>query len=136
MAQNTTGSLVSLTMSHVCDRRTHLARVVQTARLLLLSVSAALLALTATSATASTIWNGPPLTFTKNDNTDPTIAANQDQLTANVWLTRGQTMGLFNIAKENSYDKASGTSSTSPLDTGNGPSAQPLISLASSSTLG
>ncbi len=117
MATNMTGSLVSykvLTQRSACGWRMHLAHAAKAARLLLLSVGATLFALTATSAAASTIWNGPPITFTKKDNTDPTVATNQDPLTANVTLTRDVTMGLFNIAKEKSYNKPAGTS---PLDT-------------------
>jgi len=54
---------------------------------------------------AQTIWDGPSVTFTKADGADWTLAANQDRLTANVWLTRAGTEGLFNIAVESSYDR-------------------------------
>jgi hypothetical protein len=67
------------------------------------------------SAPAAVVWIGPTLTFTKQS-TDPTNPANQDRLTANVWLTRaGQGQGgMFNIAKESSYDFGL---HTSPADT-------------------
>src|SRR5215212_287737 len=61
------------------------------------------------------VWTGPTMTFTK-PGTDPTNPANQDRLTANVWLTRGGSGqgGMFNIAKESEYD---GSFHTSPVDT-------------------
>jgi hypothetical protein len=61
------------------------------------------------------VWTGPTMTFTKQG-TNPTIPANQDRLTANVWLTRGGggQGGIFNIAKESAYDDSE---HTSPVDT-------------------
>lgn len=62
---------------------------------------------------AQTIWNGPTMTFTKTDNADPTLAENQDQITTNVWLTRGNSGGqLYNAKTESDSSK-----STSPDDT-------------------
>jgi hypothetical protein len=62
---------------------------------------------------AQTTWNGPTMTFTKTDNADPTLAANQDQITSNVWLTRGNSGGqLYNAKTESDSSK-----STSPDDT-------------------
>lgn len=52
-----------------------------------------------------TIWTGPKMTFTKANNADWTLASNQDRLTANVWLTRADTLGIFNIVTENIYTK-------------------------------
>jgi hypothetical protein len=68
------------------------------------------------AACAAVVWTGPTLTFTKTgvnqgDVTDP---ANQDRMTANVWLTRGSSQGMINIKKETSYD---GSFHTSPADT-------------------
>ena len=64
------------------------------------------------------VWTGPTLTFTKTgDNPgDVSDPANQDRLTANVWLTRAgpSSGGMINIAKEASYD---GSLHTSPADT-------------------
>ena len=55
---------------------------------------------------SSTIWNGSIITFEKSDGSDPTAAANQDRLTSNVWITRGNNGGqIYNIAKENTSDK-------------------------------
>ena len=57
------------------------------------------------------IWNGPFINFTNAAGSDPTDPASQDQLTLNVWLTRGYTKGLYNAAVETSY------SSLSPVGT-------------------
>ena len=51
---------------------------------------------------AATVWNGPIISYTQ-PGTDATQPANQDRLTADVWLTRNDTMGLFNAAMESSY---------------------------------
>ena len=69
--------------------------------------------LTAPLATAAaTVWTGPKMVFTKADNTDAGLAANQDRLTPKVWLTRGGTQGLYNIASEAFFSH-----SLSPVDT-------------------
>jgi hypothetical protein len=60
---------------------------------------------------AATVWNGPVMTFSQTS-TDPSQAINQDRITANVWLTRGSSRGLFNIAKETSF-----ANNFSPADT-------------------
>ena len=51
-----------------------------------------------TTGAAPVVWTGPDITFTKSGIADPTLAANQDRLTNNVWLTRRSTEGMFNIA--------------------------------------
>lgn len=61
---------------------------------------------------AQTIWDGPTVVFEKDDGADWTQAASQDRLTDNVWLTRANIKGLFNIAKESDY-----TDFVSPEDT-------------------
>ena len=63
-------------------------------------------------ANAQTVWTGTPITFTKAKNTDPTMAANQDRITNNVWITRGNKKGIYNIKTEGSYSDFS-----SPADT-------------------
>ena len=50
-----------------------------------------------------TLWNGPLLGFNESAGADPTLAANQDRLTPDVWLTRASSAGLFNAAAENAY---------------------------------
>jgi glucose/arabinose dehydrogenase len=61
---------------------------------------------------AGTIWTGPPMIFTKLAGTDPTQSTNQDQITPNVWLTRGDVQGLYNIKTEAFF-----THFLSPADT-------------------
>ena len=60
-----------------------------------------------------TIWKGSLISFEKLDNADPNLSSNQDRITDNVWITRGNDGGqIYNIAKENISDKNS-----SPVDT-------------------
>lgn len=65
---------------------------------------------------AQTIWDGPNMTFTKINFADWTLQANQDRITSNVWITRANTQGIFNIAQEPSYT-GMGTTGNSPIDT-------------------
>jgi len=52
------------------------------------------------------VWTGAPMTFEKAEEASPTEAANQDRLTGNVWLTRGNTGGqIYNAKSENAFDK-------------------------------
>ena len=61
----------------------------------------------------ATIWTGADLTFTKADGADPTLEANQDRLTDNVWITRGNGGGqIFNVQSESSADKDNSPSGT------------------------
>ena len=61
----------------------------------------------------ATLWTGAMLTFTKQDGADPAAEENQDRITDNVWITRGNGGGqIFNIKKENAAIKA-----VSPADT-------------------
>ena len=54
----------------------------------------------------SNIWNGPVKFFEKKDNTNQLEKANQDSITENVIITRGNSGGqIFNIVKENEADK-------------------------------
>ena len=55
---------------------------------------------------SSIIWNGPLKFFEKKDNTNELEKANQDSITENVIITRGNSGGqIYNIAKENEADK-------------------------------
>jgi hypothetical protein len=47
------------------------------------------------------------VTFSKSDWADYTLPNNQDRITADVWITRANTQGIFNIAVENSYYSSS-----------------------------
>jgi len=55
--------------------------------------------------TNSNVWDGPMISFSKADGADHTLESNQDRITPNVWITRGNAGQIFNIAKENSADK-------------------------------
>jgi hypothetical protein len=46
------------------------------------------------------VWNGPLTSFTKFDFANPALAANQDRLTSDIWLTRSSTLGLYNASSE------------------------------------
>ena len=50
-----------------------------------------------------TTWNGASITFTKANYADWTLAANQDRITSNVWITRKDTQGVYNIVSETGY---------------------------------
>ena len=73
------------------------------ARILSVFGSCALL-LASLQADAASEWTGPPVNFAKGAFADHTLPANQDRLTANVWITRAASRGLFNIAQESFYD--------------------------------
>ncbi|MEM9056733.1 MAG: thrombospondin type 3 repeat-containing protein [Pseudomonadota bacterium] len=60
---------------------------------------------------AQEVWTGPPITFSKAPFADWTLPENQDRITDNVWLTRADLMGVFNIVTSPSYQ------GPSPLDT-------------------
>jgi len=52
------------------------------------------------------IYTGSTVSFSKADESDPTDAANQDRITEDVWITRGNEGGqIFNIKKEDSSNK-------------------------------
>jgi len=52
---------------------------------------------------ATTIWTGPVTTFTDVAGSDPTLPANQDRLTPNVWITRGLHQGIYNAKTETGF---------------------------------
>src|SRR5437773_3123995 len=58
---------------------------------------------TVPGAHAATVWNGPTIRFTKSNYANPLLAQNQDRLTANVWITRGSSRGLFNAKTASSF---------------------------------
>jgi len=49
------------------------------------------------------VWSGLSTTFVKPDYADWTQAANQDRITDEVWITRKNNEGIFNIAIEDDY---------------------------------
>lgn len=66
--------------------------------------------------TEAIIFTGPMIEVRKAPNTDFRLAENQDLITDNIIITRGNTLGLFNIAKEESFATGQGDS-TSPEGT-------------------
>lgn len=59
------------------------------------------------------IYTGELITFTKADGADPAEEANQDRITDNVWITRGNTGGqIYNAVSESVANQTD-----SPLDT-------------------
>ncbi len=67
--------------------------------------------LMAGSAGAETVWTGPEITFTKPNGANWMLPENQDRITDNVWITRQNFFGIYNIAVEPGY------SPLSPADT-------------------
>lgn len=59
--------------------------------------------LAAAPALALEVWSGRTHFFAKPDFADWTQAANQDRITDQVWITRADSRGLFNIAQEAGY---------------------------------
>ena len=55
------------------------------------------------SAHGQTLWTGPTTNFVNVDGSDPTQAANQDRLTADTWITRGSSSGIYNAAVEGGF---------------------------------
>jgi len=63
------------------------------------------------AAMSQTVWDGTPIIFTKANSGDWLLEANQDRITDNVWITRKNSSGIFNIATEDGF------SVSSPADT-------------------
>ena len=61
---------------------------------------------TSTDTSSPSIWSGPIIQFSKEDDSDSSQESNQDRITSNVWITRGNGGQIFNIARENSANKA------------------------------
>lgn len=78
----------------------------------LLSLSASLVVTNAARATQ--IWDADNgvLEFTKPSSVDPTLPANQDAITSNVVITRGEIQGIYNAVLEIGY-----AMNESPADT-------------------
>ena len=66
----------------------------------LLVIVAALIGVSSLS--AQTVWSGYDYSFTKSS-FDPTLPENQDRLTSDVWITRGNNQGIYNIHDEVAY---------------------------------
>ena len=74
------------------------------------AVTVAVLVALAMAANAATVGTDPIVEFSKADFADQGLAENQDRITPLVWLTRGTTAGLFNIAQEEAYQRFQGIS--------------------------
>lgn len=61
---------------------------------------------------SQTVWNGPLMTFTKQNYDSPSSENSQDRITDLVWLTRGNKNVLYNAKTESSASAYS-----SPADT-------------------
>lgn len=59
-----------------------------------------------------TLWEGEKTTFTKANEANPSLAENQDRITENVWITRGDQGVLYNANIESTANNTS-----SPADT-------------------
>lgn len=57
----------------------------------------------ALAAQAAVVWTGPRMTFSRAGFANPALAANQDRITSNVWITRGNAQGIYNAKSEVSY---------------------------------
>lgn len=65
-----------------------------------------LLAATA-PAHALEVWSGRTFFFARPDGVDWTQAVNQDRIRPGIWITRKNTMGLFNIVLESGFTSSS-----------------------------
>jgi hypothetical protein len=54
-------------------------------------------------AAATQIWSGRTFAFSKAPFANPNLPANQDRITPLVWITRANTMGIYNIKSETAY---------------------------------
>lgn len=58
-------------------------------------------------------WTGATTTFTKAADADPNLEENQDRITDDVWITRGNDGGqIFNAKDENSSNKENSPTGT------------------------
>jgi len=80
------------------------------------SLSAAAVLLVAQAANAQQVFSGYDVIYDKFQFADWTLEANQDRITDNVWITRANLKGIFNIAQSAAYI-GSGITGNSPLDT-------------------
>ena len=52
---------------------------------------------------ATEVWSGRTFGFSKAPFANPALPANQDRITPTCWITRGNTMGIYNIALETGF---------------------------------
>ena len=70
----------------------------------------------ASVAHAEIVYSGYDHSFSYEGNGDVNDPENQDRITDNVWITRGATRGIFNIAQEPAFT-GTGNNSPSPIGT-------------------
>jgi hypothetical protein len=58
-------------------------------------------------AQAETVWSGYDFSFVRASDVDGSLPENQDRITGNVWITRGNSQGIFNAREEPFYGSAS-----------------------------
>lgn len=68
-------------------------------------ITVAFLIVCTTAVNAATVWTGPWVEFSKTASNNPGQEHYQDRLSPIVWLTRGGSQGLFNIAQETNYQR-------------------------------
>lgn len=73
---------------------------------------AILVASGATCMATPVIWNGPLISFSKANFANPALAANQDRITADLWLTRGSSQGLYDAHDEGFFSHFSSPTGT------------------------
>ena len=61
----------------------------------------------------ATVWEGSNITFSKEAGADPALEANQDRITDNVWITRGDEGQIYNAKTEDSASKTDSPAGTS-----------------------
>ena len=61
---------------------------------------------------ALTLWEGANMTITKPNGADSTLEENQDRITENVWLTRGNQGVLYNAVNEEAANNNSSPAGT------------------------
>lgn len=64
------------------------------------------------SPSVADIWNGPAIEFVRLAGVDGSLPENQDMITPNVVIARGNTQGIFNSAQESFYSMFSSPSDT------------------------
>ncbi len=69
------------------------------------------------------------VSFTKEDYADESLEANQDRISATVWITRGSSQPLFNYFEETSWSESTSTIEWAPMAT-NEASPEDYTSLA------
>ena len=59
------------------------------------------------AAEAATTWTGPKISFSKAATANPNDPANQDRMTPSVWITRGNTQGIYHARTESNFSSVS-----------------------------